>query len=212
MHPLLRLYEDVLANDAEVSLPALPRMIFVVHGSVAIAPTASCCTTMRLGAVRARSRSRPEAAARRYGGGSSSRGVPTPALSPRPGAVSREKLSAQLETLPGGALLLRGDSVAFPAGRLRLSAPASGTGHPLPDRGRHPHRHPRPLVFLRARRRLVRERAGSGLRPSRRPSVAVYPRHDLAAGLSGKKLGRISQRGRQGEAEDAAIQDLRRSR
>jgi hypothetical protein len=32
------------------------------------------------------------------------------------GTVSREKLSARLETLPQGALLLRGDSVAFPAG------------------------------------------------------------------------------------------------
>jgi hypothetical protein len=32
------------------------------------------------------------------------------------GAVSREKLSARLETLPQGALLLRGDSVAFPPG------------------------------------------------------------------------------------------------
>ncbi|MGC2125919.1 MAG: hypothetical protein WA652_23995, partial [Xanthobacteraceae bacterium] len=32
------------------------------------------------------------------------------------GGVSREKLTAQLETLPTGPLLLRGDSVAFPAG------------------------------------------------------------------------------------------------
>ena len=36
----------------------------------------------------------------------------------RPGAtiVSREKLSARLDTLPKGPLLLRGDSVAFPPG------------------------------------------------------------------------------------------------
>ena len=34
MPPVLRLYEDVLANDAELSLPASPRLIFVVHGSV----------------------------------------------------------------------------------------------------------------------------------------------------------------------------------
>src|SRR5262249_34972812 len=33
-----------------------------------------------------------------------------------PGAVSREKLSAELETLPKGDLLMRGDSVAFPPG------------------------------------------------------------------------------------------------
>ena len=34
MPPVLRLYEDVLANDAELSLPAGPRLIFVLHGSV----------------------------------------------------------------------------------------------------------------------------------------------------------------------------------
>src|SRR5580704_477281 len=32
------------------------------------------------------------------------------------GVVTREKLAARLETLPTGALLLRGDSVAFPTG------------------------------------------------------------------------------------------------
>src|SRR6202035_2553818 len=37
MHPELRLYEDVLPNGGEAALPALPRMIFVVHGSLAVA-------------------------------------------------------------------------------------------------------------------------------------------------------------------------------
>src|ERR1700733_11753221 len=37
MAPTLRLYEDVLSNDAAMTLPALPRMIFVVHGSLTIA-------------------------------------------------------------------------------------------------------------------------------------------------------------------------------
>ena len=37
MNPYLRLYEDVLVNGAEMSLPPQPRMIFVVHGSVAAA-------------------------------------------------------------------------------------------------------------------------------------------------------------------------------
>ena len=40
MPPMLRLYEDVFANDAELSLPARPRMIFVVHGSIAMADRA----------------------------------------------------------------------------------------------------------------------------------------------------------------------------
>ena len=35
MPPVLRLYEDILANDcAELALPALPHMIYVVHGSI----------------------------------------------------------------------------------------------------------------------------------------------------------------------------------
>src|ERR1700685_3123717 len=37
MQPVLRLYEDVLSNGSEASLPALPRMFFVVHGSGTIA-------------------------------------------------------------------------------------------------------------------------------------------------------------------------------
>ncbi len=34
MSAVLRLYEDILSNDATVSLPARPRMIFVVHGAI----------------------------------------------------------------------------------------------------------------------------------------------------------------------------------
>ena len=39
MHPVLRLYEDVLssAENVEFQLPPLPRFIFVVHGSALIA-------------------------------------------------------------------------------------------------------------------------------------------------------------------------------
>ncbi len=38
MHPVLRLYEDVLssAENVEFRLPPLPRFIFVVHGSATI--------------------------------------------------------------------------------------------------------------------------------------------------------------------------------
>jgi hypothetical protein len=114
MDPTLRLYEDVLANDAEACWPALPRMIFVVHGTVAAADR-----TLRdeetlggEGAVTVKARGTgatlwrwelvPDAAP---GGGNAARGV-----------VSREKLAARLETAPKGALLLRGDSVGFPPG------------------------------------------------------------------------------------------------
>jgi hypothetical protein len=114
MHPLLRLCEDVLANDAQVSLPALPRMVFVVHGSLAIADKLLHDNEAWSG---------EGAVALKAGSGGATvwRWELLDAASDAgaiaaPGAASREKLSAQLETLPGGALLLRGDSVAFPAG------------------------------------------------------------------------------------------------
>jgi hypothetical protein len=115
MPPVLRLYEDVLSSDsAEISLPALPRMIFVVHGAVAIADR-----TLRdgeawtgEGAVAPKA-DRQGATLWRWemAAGDAAAGV----ISAR-GVVSREKLIASLETLPKGPLLLRGDSVAFPAG------------------------------------------------------------------------------------------------
>src|SRR5262245_36777486 len=40
MPAVLRLYEDILSNGAKLALPALPRMIFVVHGSVTAAERA----------------------------------------------------------------------------------------------------------------------------------------------------------------------------
>jgi hypothetical protein len=114
MPPVLRLYEDVLSSDsAEVSLPALPRMIFVAHGSVTIADR-----TLRDG----EGWSGEGAVAPKAGGagatlwrwemaaGDAAAGTPAGR-----GVVSREKLIASLETLPKGPLLLRGDSVAFPA-------------------------------------------------------------------------------------------------
>src|SRR3981081_1089622 len=39
MTPILRLYEDTLSGDGtfDAALPAMPRMIFVVHGAVTVA-------------------------------------------------------------------------------------------------------------------------------------------------------------------------------
>jgi len=114
MPPKLRLYEDVLASEGEASLPALPRMIFVAHGAVTIADR-----TFRdgeawsgEGAVAPRA-GREGAALWRWemAAGDAAAG----SLTGR-GVVCREKLIASLETLPNGPLLLRGDSVAFPAG------------------------------------------------------------------------------------------------
>jgi hypothetical protein len=113
MPALLRLYEDVLSNDAELSLPALPRLIFVVHGAITIgdralrddeglgSESAMRCVAGRGGATIWRWELTAS------GGGDAAVG---------PGISSHEKLAAQLDTLPKGALILRGDSVAFPPG------------------------------------------------------------------------------------------------
>jgi hypothetical protein len=114
MPSMLRLYEDVLSSDAgSVNLPALPRMIFVVHGSVAIADR-----TLRDGEAFGSE----DALTLKAGGEgatlwrwqfvSGEAGAGTLSGS---GTASREKLAARLDTLPQGKLLLRGDSVAFPA-------------------------------------------------------------------------------------------------
>ncbi|MCC6889024.1 MAG: hypothetical protein IT536_10875 [Hyphomicrobiales bacterium] len=112
MPVFLRLYEDVLAGDAEsLRLPALPRMLFVVHGEAAID-------------------GKPFADGEAFAGeealtlASAAQGVTVwrfevaidGAAAGAVGGVSRLKLSATLDTLPKGDLLLRGDSVAFPPG------------------------------------------------------------------------------------------------
>ena len=114
MHPVMRLYEDSISGGAAaVSLPALARMIFVVHGAVAIDGTAlsdgeawsgegACSLAAGKNGVTVW---RFELAA----SGSSSH--------PIKGVLrSQEKLAAPLATVPQGELLLRGDSVAFPPG------------------------------------------------------------------------------------------------
>jgi hypothetical protein len=116
MSPILRLYEDTLSADGAFGavMPAMPRMVFVVHGSatidgrtcvdgeawfgegpLAMAPGQAGVTCWRFELA-------PPAAA---SGTASGRGV-----------ISHEKLSVALDRLPAGDLLLRGDSVAFPPG------------------------------------------------------------------------------------------------
>jgi hypothetical protein len=115
MRPELRLYEDVLSSEsAEVSLPASPRMIFVVHGVVTIADRSlrdgESWSGEGVVALKAGS-----AGATLWRWEMAVGDAATGALATR-GVACREKLSASLETLPKGPLLLRGDSVAFPAG------------------------------------------------------------------------------------------------
>jgi hypothetical protein len=121
MAPILRLYEDVMSNAAAgVALPALARMIFVVHGAVVIGGTRLAdgeawqgegAVTLAAGAAGATCWRFELAPAGAAGGGGAHDG----AASGR-GVSSRAKLTAALETLPAGDLILRGDSVAFPPG------------------------------------------------------------------------------------------------
>jgi hypothetical protein len=113
MPPVLRLYEDVLSDGGEAALPALPRMIFVAHGSVTVAGRAlsddeawSGEDAVTLKAAQSGATLwRWELVAGDAGSGALGAG-----------ALSCEKLAVPLATLPKGALLLRGDSVAFPPG------------------------------------------------------------------------------------------------
>jgi hypothetical protein len=114
MVPVLRLYEDVLPNDAGVRLPALARMLFVVHGSVVVddrslADGAAWHSKAEV-ALKAGKEGvtcwRFEFAPRTESNGAAVGN----------GVTSQLKLSAALQTLPEGDLLLRGDSVAFPPG------------------------------------------------------------------------------------------------
>ena len=116
MHPVLRLYEDVLssAETTEFSLPPLPRFIFVVHGSVTIGGRTLSEGEAWQG---------EDAATVKPGHGGVTcwrwelaRGDQGSTMAGAPGMISHEKLTAFLETLPKGELLMRGDSVTFPPG------------------------------------------------------------------------------------------------
>ncbi len=115
MPTMLGLYEDVLANDAALPLPARPRMVFVVHGSVMVdgrtlhdneGAAAQGALPLKAGAGGA-TIWRWELLAEDAAPAAAAAGAK---------AASHQKLLARLDTLPTGPLLLRGDSVAFPAG------------------------------------------------------------------------------------------------
>jgi hypothetical protein len=111
-HPVLRLREDILSNGAALALPPLPRMIFVVHGALTIAERSLSDGEAWHG----------EGPLTLYAGnwGASvwrwELASGAAAVTTLPGVSSREKLSVHPRTLPKGDLLLRGDSVGFPAG------------------------------------------------------------------------------------------------
>ena len=115
MNPMLRLCEDVLSNHGAMELPALPRMIFVVHGSVSIGER-----TLRdeeaLGGESAIMLKAGSAGATVWRWEFIALEADFGRPAPGSGVVSHEKLAVMPATVPAGALLLRGDSVAFPPG------------------------------------------------------------------------------------------------
>ena len=116
MHPTMRLYEDVLssAENVEFRLPPLPRFIFIVHGSARFAGA-----TLSEGEAW---QGETAITVKPASGGVTcwrwelARGDQGSTTANAPGMVTHEKLTAFLETMPKGELLMRGDSVAFPPG------------------------------------------------------------------------------------------------
>jgi hypothetical protein len=114
MPSVLSLFEDSLSGGASLQWPALPRMIFVVHGAVAIdGKTLNDGEAWSGEGAVSLSSGKDGVTLWRYelAASGAKSGVATGAA-----VRSREKLSAVLDTIPQGELLLRGDSVAFPPG------------------------------------------------------------------------------------------------
>ena len=125
MHPVLRLWEDFLTDRGVLSLPALPRMLYVVRGAAMAGtrPIAQGEAWHGEDAVTVRA-SEAGATVWRW---DLSTGTPG-AWRNGPGAISRERLAARLEALPDGDLLWRGDSVAFPPGGIAYLHRHQGPG------------------------------------------------------------------------------------
>jgi len=128
MHPVLRLYEDVLstAESVEFRLSPLPRFIFVVHGSATIDGKTAAAGTGWQGNGDVTVKPGPEGVTCwRW---ELARGDQGSTVASAPGMMTHEKLTAFLETIPKGELLMRGDSVAFPPGGCAYTHVHQGPG------------------------------------------------------------------------------------
>lgn len=116
MHPTMRLYEDVLssAENVEFRLPPLPRFIFIVHGSAKVA--GKMLNEGEAWQGEAAITVKPGSGGVTCWRWELARGDQGSTTANAPGMTTHEKLTAYLETLPKGELLMRGDSVAFPPG------------------------------------------------------------------------------------------------
>jgi hypothetical protein len=128
MHPVLRLYEDVLSSAENVvfRLPPLPRFVFVVHGSAKIGDQAINEGEAWQG--EAAITVKPGKAGVTCWRWELARGDQGSTTANAPGMMTHEKLTAFLETLPKGDLLMRGDSVAFPPGGCAFQHRHQGPG------------------------------------------------------------------------------------
>jgi hypothetical protein len=114
MHPELRLIEDFLTDRGALSLPALPRMLYVVRGTITIGERLLGQGEALFG----------EDALSTHAEGTGATlwrfelcDAHEPAMELKgPGLRSTPMLSVALDGLPAGDLLWRGDSVAFPPG------------------------------------------------------------------------------------------------
>ena len=188
----------VSGGAAAASLPALARMIFVVHGAATIdgktlddgeawhGEGAASLTAGKDGVTLWRFELTAS--------GSSER-------ADRGGVALAGKTFRHARNDPAGRVAAARRQRRVSARRLRVPAQALGPGHPLPDRRRHPHRHPRPLDLLRPGQRLVRDRLRSRVRAGcDGPAEPLHPRHGAAARAARQKLVPVRQRRGQGEA------------
>jgi hypothetical protein len=128
MHPVLRLYEDVLssAGNVELCLPPLPRFLFVVHGGASVDGKLLNAGGAWQGEGTATVKPGPEGlTCWRW---ELSRGDQGSTTANAPGMSTREKLTAFLEALPKDELLMRGDSVGFPPGGCAYTHRHQGPG------------------------------------------------------------------------------------
>ena len=128
MHPVMRLYEDRLSSTSpvEFALPPLPRFIYVVHGSAEVDGRTLRSGEGWHGEDKAVLKPGPDGVTCwRW---ELARGDTGATVANAPGMSTHEKLSAFLETLPKGELLLRGDSVAFPPGGCAYTHVHQGPG------------------------------------------------------------------------------------
>lgn len=128
MHPVLRLYEDVLSSTETIPfrLPPLPRFIFVVHGSATIGGKSLAAGETWQG--EGETLVRPGLEGVSCWRWELARGDTGSTVASAPGMMTHEKLTAFLETIPKGELLMRGDSVAFPPGGVAYTHVHQGPG------------------------------------------------------------------------------------